>query len=632
MKQAYYKIPTQLVNTGMSENRPRTRRWLSSQTCEGTPKKNSKKTKKKKGNPSKSTDKFTDYTTMAEKPGEVLDLKSIIEHMESIQKRSDKAMADSIKEAIENSKCEINQNTNGLITTLTTNVNDIRRDLSKMENVFNTRLQKIELDMTGISQRVQETSADVARIEKATATDLNHVKSKIKKIEGESVSLKENVDKKLIEIRTEMIKRIEDQNALVEKQQSDLESWKKKQERETDTIRARSYGNENQIRQNTTQIDGIDSKIRAENVVIEGILEKEDETKIQTDITDLIQKALPGFKSSNIRAVMRLGKQRKAKKKPRPLMVTLDNQATRELLLTHATAIKTNSGNKYLWINRDQSDNAKRRHSLVKACYKLLLDRGYACSMRGSVITYQKKQYTYDTLNLLPESCTPFYVKSRETTDKTGLCFYSEHTYCSNFCPSPIRYKGGVYSSVEHAFQLTKVKDEGYTELAAEMIGMTNPYHIKNLGDGITASKKWKAKEEEIMRDLIAIKFQQNEKLRTRLLEDGYKSYYEMTLDKKWATGCRITPATKAIDKASLKGDNLTGRIVSEVKADLIKKYKNPLGSANQQQERQQQQLNQIPENTSAIKTGAAVANGPELGVTEQGAAIVVDASVNTNL
>lgn len=433
----------------MSENRPRTRRWISSQSNENegmvsqsaSPYQRSKsksKSKLKTKYKSKSKAKFSDYPMKSEitagDMGDTCDRSSILKHMEALQKNTEIAMTAAIKQAVDSSKCEINKNMNGLISTLTTSIDEVKRELSEMEDTFSNRLENVETDLMNINHKVQNSVADIGRIEQAAKSDINQVKSKIKGIEGETTTLKCNIDKELIKLRAEMAKQHDEQRALLDKQNAELDSWKKQQERELNTIRTRSYGNENQIRQNTSQLDGIDSKLRAENVVIEGILEKEDESNIQMDIVNLVQKSLPDFKRANIKAVMRLGKPRKNKKKLRPIMVTLDNQVTRELILTHSTTIKTNSGNKFLWINRDQSDNSKRRHSLVKACYKLLLKHGYACSMRGSVITYQKKQYTYDTLNLLPEACTPFNVKSRETTDAKGLCFYSEHTYCSNFC------------------------------------------------------------------------------------------------------------------------------------------------------------------------------------------------------
>lgn len=78
--------------------------------------------------------------------------------------------------------------------------------------------------------------------------------------------------------------------------------------------------------------------------------------------------------------------------------------------------------------------------------------------MKGSTITYEKKQFDYDTHNLLPDPCRPYHVKTRETADGNGLCFSSEHVFCSNFAQSKLKYDSQLYTSVEQAFQISKVK------------------------------------------------------------------------------------------------------------------------------------------------------------------------------
>lgn len=103
--------------------------------------------------------------------------------------------------------------------------------------------------------------------------------------------------------------------------------------------------------------------------------------------------------------------------------------------------------------------------------------------------------------------------KTRETTDKTGLCFYSEHTFCSNFCPANIKYGKQVFTSVEHGFQYIKVKDAGYNDLAAKMLSMTDPYKPKSIGEGITPHKDWKKQEEDTIEKLVREKFIQNKKI-----------------------------------------------------------------------------------------------------------------------
>lgn len=287
-------------------------------------------------------------------------------------------------------------------------------------------------------------------------------------------------------------------------------------------------------------------------------------------------KAVNGYQDDWITKTIRLGQvKKKNSKKPRPLMVCLQDPGKRESILKKSTEIKEKSDNKFLRVNRDQNENSKRRHSLVKACYNLLLKNKYPASMRGSVITFNKKQYDYDMLNMLPDSCTPFMVKTRETEDKQGLCFYSEHTFCSNFYPAKIKYKNNVFTSVEHGFQYLKVKDAGYLELANEMLGMTDPYKLKGIGDSTKAHKDWAGQEEEVMETLIREKFIQNKKIREKLLYDHHLYYYEMTRDKHWATGRRIAHDDQLIDSGELTGQNVVGEVITRLKEEFTGK-KNP--------------------------------------------------------
>lgn len=125
-----------------------------------------------------------------------------------------------------------------------------------------------------------------------------------------------------------------------------------------------------------------------------------------------------------------------------------------------------------------------------------------------------------------------------------------------------------MFISVEDGFQYLKVKDAGYTELTAEIVGMTDPYKIKTIGDGITPHKNRKTQEEGIIEKLVREKFLRNKKLRDRFLEDTHEEYYEMTSDKRWGTGMHITHDTKLFDKKQLVGQNKLSEIFVKIKCE----------------------------------------------------------------
>lgn len=71
------------------------------------------------------------------------------------------------------------------------------------------------------------------------------------------------------------------------------------------------------------------------------------------------------------------------------------------------------------------------------------------------------------------------------------------------------------------------------------------------------------------MEELIRQKFRQNEKLRGKLLNDGYQNYYEMTTDKYWATGSRLPRDYEKINTGTLTGENKVGIILAKIKREI---------------------------------------------------------------
>lgn len=497
-----------------------------------------------------------------------MDMKEVLKHLEMLQERTEANMATAIVQAVEKSKHEINEN----IGLLTTSVLNIRSDLTNFEEKYNTRFETIESKIAETGKKSDLALSEVKRLEQIVREGKKSSNDKMRYIEDDATALKKKMDKELIGVRSELGRSLREHKAALEKQSQELLQWKEQLEQSVDDIKLRLCGNTNQLRQYATLVDSIDNKIRANNIVIEGYPEKADndgnplEDSIN-DISLMIQEVITDFKSTAIKTLARLGvPKNKGNKKPRPLLVCLTDQSTRERILRKAKNIKEKSGNKYLRLNRDQSENAKRKHSLVKSCYKLMLKNGFPCTIRGSIITYNKVQYNYDSLNSLPEGCTPHYARSTETSDNAGFCYSSEYVYCSNFFPCKVKYKGELYSSAEHAFQTYKVKIAGYDELAAEMMSMTDPYKIKGLGDGVKVKKDWSGNEDSILDEIIEVKFDQNPGLKTQLLRDGYATYHEMTTNRKWGTGQRVPQDGTLPSRESLTGSNKGGLAITRLK------------------------------------------------------------------
>lgn len=301
-------------------------------------------------------------------------------------------------------------------------------------------------------------------------------------------------------------------------------------------------------------------------MVVDGINETANED-IKKEIFDCISPTIEDLKKEQIKSAYRMGKARG--KKPISIIVVLEDEAIRDNILSKASAIKKKSNNKYLWLNRDQNDSSRRKRNLVKACFGLLKHNKYECTLKGSTIYMDGKQYGYDELTLLPENCRPENAKSRQFDNNMSLAFHSEHVFCSNMFSAMFVYKGQLYTSAEQAYQATKATEAGYKKLAADMLGFANPYYTKSVGGNIPTPEGWNEKAENVMREIIREKFKQNEDLAEKLAQSPCIDFYEMTLDRKWGTGSRLPHVTKEINSKTFKGDNLVGHILRDIKAEL---------------------------------------------------------------
>lgn len=168
---------------------------------------------------------------------------------------------------------------------------------------------------------------------------------------------------------------------------------------------------------------------------------------------------------------------------------------------------KNNEKKKNLWLNPDQNDSSRRKRNLVKACFNLLKNNKYECSMKGSLIYMDGKQYGFDELTLLPDNCRPENAKSRLYDNNLSLAFHSEHVFCSNMYGALFTYKGQLYILAEKAYQVTKVSEAGYKKLAMDMLGFANPYYTKSAGGNTTAPEGWNERSEIIMKEIFQNSF-----------------------------------------------------------------------------------------------------------------------------
>lgn len=142
-------------------------------------------------------------------------------------------------------------------------------------------------------------------------------------------------------------------------------------------------------------------------------------------------------------------------------------------------------------------------------------------------------------------------------TIKEGICGFEndEVRWLSNFYMSSVRYLGITYPSSEHAYQAQKTLDLVERQQIATL---KTPGQAKRAGKAVKMRSDWEQVKDQIMEDIVRIKFQSNPVLMAKLLSTG-DLYLEETNtwnDTYWGV-CKG------------RGQNKLGKILMKVRDQL---------------------------------------------------------------
>lgn len=102
--------------------------------------------------------------------------------------------------------------------------------------------------------------------------------------------------------------------------------------------------------------------------------------------------------------------------------------------------------------------------------------------------------------------------------------FRGRYDFLSNFYLSPFTLDGHVYPTVEHAFQVAKTLDP---KMQAMIRNAPTPAAVKQMGRLATLRPDWEDVKNDVMLDLLRVKFRPVSGLSTALLDTGDEELVE---------------------------------------------------------------------------------------------------------
>ena len=136
--------------------------------------------------------------------------------------------------------------------------------------------------------------------------------------------------------------------------------------------------------------------------------------------------------------------------------------------------------------------------------------------------------------------------------------FSGEYEFLSNFYPCKIVYDGLEYASAEAAFQAAK-----FPPTERQYFTTMKPGEAKKAGRKAPLPKNWNKRRLDIMREVVARKFMQNQELAEKLIATGDAELIEGNWwgDNFWGV-CWKTVG---------KGHNHLGKILMELRDELMR-------------------------------------------------------------
>ena len=368
-------------------------------------------------------------------------------------------------------------------------------------------------------QKVQSVQQDI----ETTANELKDLKSKV---EGLSQTLDQAHDK------------LNATQKLLDEKRQDL----KEKSKTIDKLDRKYERDEQELKRCLLLLDGVSEQEKRPVAVINSLLA---DLGVET-------------KDGDIKAAYRLGALKTGIARPRTIKVQFANPKTKAEIFRNIGKIKKNTAWKGVHLSDAMTPLEQKQAKDLRCIYAAGKAKGLDIKLRGNTLIIDGIRFTHKDLSNLPYELTMESVKVIEVID--GIAFQSEYAYLSNMYKTDIKYEGNIYKTSEHLYSAEYAKHHDRLDLIESIIAAEDGYAAKRLIRGIKQNETWVKVKYKIMRKIVALKFEQNDSIRDKLLAtQGY--LYEATKDSDFGCGLTLGQA-KDINQKNNKGKNMLGIIL----------------------------------------------------------------------
>ena len=148
---------------------------------------------------------------------------------------------------------------------------------------------------------------------------------------------------------------------------------------------------------------------------------------------------------------------------------------------------------------------------------------------------------------------------------------HSVFNFMSNFFPVEITYDDVIHSSSEQAYQYAKASRYKDSVAMQKILHSRNPSEAKRLGYRVKNFdlRDWNSVKDDIMKDILRVKFQEGSDLAGQLLNTSGKSLAEAGMSKTFAIEMSLSNKNIFDTSKWSKNSNVLGKCLMTIRTEL---------------------------------------------------------------
>ena len=356
------------------------------------------------------------------------------------------------------------------------------------------------------------------------------------------------------------------------KDMQDLKDNLVKAQQDLDQTRNKVDNARKELKEKTATLEKLDHKyVKDEELhkrcllIVDGVKEMRT-IKAKSQIASLLDDLDVECKDSDIKAAFRIGPIRKGVSRPRSIKVEFASQTTKGEIFKNIDKTRALDSWKGVFLSDSLSPEEQRQQKDLRCIHASAKSRGIDVKLRGKTLIIEGKRYTYSDIEQLPHGLTMESVKLVKVVD--GYAFQSHYAFLSNMYPCIIKFEGEIYKSSEHLYTAMMARHHNRLDLIPEIINARDGYDAKRIARKITINDSWDEAKVTTMKMIVALKFDQNDNLRDRLL--NLKGYlYEATKGDIFSCGMVLSQLAD-ISKDNIPGKNVLGNQLCEYRDNIL--------------------------------------------------------------